>query len=108
GKRILSKQICETIAEAMLETTKSGTGTMAYSPLFQTASKTATAQSGTYDKNGNEIKYSWFVGFFPYEKPEYVICIVKENGSSGGSDGAPVFKEISENIYKYENNRDIS
>lgn len=108
GKRILSKQICETIAEAMLETTKSGTGTMAYSPLFQTASKTATAQSGTYDKNGNEIKYSWFVGFFPYEKPEYVICIMKENGSSGGLDGAPVFKEISENIYKYENNRDIS
>ena len=108
GYRLISKQACKTIAEAMLETAKSGTGKMAYSPLFQIASKTATAQSGIYDKNGNEINYSWFVGFFPYENPKYVICIMKENGSSGGIDGAPVFKEISENIYKYENNWDIS
>ncbi len=108
GYRLLSKQTCEIISEAMLETTRSGTGKTAYSPLFQSAAKTATAQSGIYDDSGNEIKYSWFVGFFPYENPEYVICIMKENGSSGGIDGAPVFKEISENIYKYENNRDIS
>jgi penicillin-binding protein 2 len=108
GSRLFTKQTCETISEAMLETTISGTGKMAYTPLFQTAAKTATAQSGIYDKEGNEIKYSWFAGFFPYENPEYVICIMKENGSSGGMDGAPVFKEISENIYKYKNNRDIS
>lgn len=108
GKRLISRKVCELIGDAMLETTKSGTGKSASSSLFKIASKTATAQSGIYDKNGNEIKYSWFVGFFPYEKPKYVICIMKENGSSGGLDGAPVFKEISENIYKYENNRDIS
>lgn len=108
GKRIINKGICDIIKEAMLETTINGTGTMAHSSLFDSATKTATAQSGIYDKNGVEIKYSWFVGFYPYESPQYVICIMKENGNSGGIDGAPVFKEISENIYKYENNRDIS
>ncbi len=108
GKRIISEEICHIISEAMLETTLNGTGTMAHSSLFDSATKTATAQSGIYDKNGVEIKYSWFVGFYPFKSPQYVICVMKENGNSGGIDGAPVFKEISENIYKYENNRDIS
>jgi penicillin-binding protein 2 len=106
--KILSKTTCQIVSEALLETTLNGTGKSAYSSLFTSATKTATAQSGTYDDKGNEIKYSWFVGFFPYENPEYVICIMKENGNSGGIDGAPVFKEISENIYRYKNNREIS
>ncbi len=99
GKRVLSKNTCETIKKAMAKTTTEGTGKTAFTSLFDSCTKTATAQSGQYDKNGIEIKYCWFAGFFPIEKPRYVICILKENGSSGGTDGAPVFKEISENIY---------
>ncbi len=99
GKRVLSKSTCETIKNAMAKTTTDGTGKTAFTSLFDSCTKTATAQSGQYDNNGVEIKYCWFVGFFPAEKPQYVICILKENGSSGGTDGAPVFKEISENIY---------
>ncbi len=99
GKRVLKKITCETIKKAMAVTTTEGTGKNAFTSLFNSCTKTATAQSGQYDKNGIEIKYCWFVGFFPIEKPQYVICILKENGSSGGTDGAPVFKEISENIY---------
>ena len=99
GKSILKKSTCKTISSALLETTLSGTGKGAYSSLFNACTKTATAQSGQYNENGTEIKYCWFVGYFPYENPEYVVCILKENGSSGGTDGAPVFKEISEKIY---------
>ncbi len=98
GEKVLSKTTCDIIKNAMEETTLSGTGKSAFSSLFNSCTKTATAQSGQYDENGIEIKYCWFVGFFPAEKPEYIICILKENGSSGGTDGAPVFKEISENI----------
>lgn len=99
GKSVLSKSTCETIKNAMAKTTTDGTGKTAFTSLFDSCTKTATAQSGQYDKNGVEIKYCWFVGFFPIKKPQYVICILKENGSSGGTDGAPVFKEISESIY---------
>ena len=99
GKRVLSKTTCQTIKNAMAKTTTDGTGKTAFTSLFDACTKTATAQSGQYDENGIEIKYCWFVGFFPIENPQYVICILKENGSSGGTDGAPVFKEISENIY---------
>ena len=52
--------------------------------------------------NDEEIKHSWYVGFFPYEKPEYVICVMKENGISGSNDCAPVFKEVAEEIYILE------
>ncbi len=99
GKKVLSKNTCDTIKNAMLKTTLDGTGKSAFSSLFDSCTKTATAQSGQYDANGAEIKYCWFVGFFPAEKPKYVVCILKENGSSGGTDGAPVFKEISEKIF---------
>ncbi len=103
-KRILSKKTCNTIKKAMMETTFSGTGKAAYTFLFNSCTKTATAQSGQYNEDGTEIKYCWFVGFFPAENPRYVICILKENGSSGGIDGAPVFKEISEKIYICDKN----
>lgn len=99
GKKVLSKNTCETIKKGMAKATTHGTGTASFSSLFNSCTKTATAQSGQYDENGIEIKYCWFVGFFPKEAPQYVICILKENGSSGGTDGAPVFKEISEKIF---------
>ncbi len=102
GKRILKTETCEQIKEALLQTTLTGTGKTAFSSLFDSCTKTATAQSGRFDENGNEINYSWFVGFFPYNDPQYVICVIKENGSSGSTDGAPVYKEIAENIYIYD------
>lgn len=99
GKRVLKAEICELIKKALLQTTSTGTGKSAFSSLFDSCTKTATAQSGRFDENGNEINYSWFVGFFPYDAPQYVICVIKENGSSGSTDGAPVYKEIAENIF---------
>lgn len=59
--------------------------------------KTATAQSGRY-QNGVEICHSWFVGYFPAERPRYAVAIMKEFGTSGSSDCAPVFKEIAEKV----------
>ena len=99
GYRMLKESTCKAIKNALTKTVTEGTGKSAFSSLIDSCAKTATAQSGQYDINGNEIKYCWFAGFFPYESPEYVICVLKENGVSGGGDCAPVFKEIAENIY---------
>ena len=101
GIKVLKKSTCTIIKNALTKTVTEGTGKLAFSSLFDSCSKTATAQSGQYDENGIEIKYCWFAGFFPYENPQYVICVLKENGISGGGDCAPVFKEIAENIYIY-------
>lgn len=101
GYRILKENTCKAIRNALTETVTEGTGKSAFTSLFNSCAKTATAQSGQYDKNGNEIKYCWFAGFFPSEDPQYAICVIKENGVSGGSDCAPVYKEIAESIYIY-------
>ncbi len=97
-KRILKTSTCQTINNALKLTVIDGTGKSAYSEKFDSCSKTATAQSGQYDRNGNEIKYCWFVGFFPADEPKYTVCIMKENGISGGQDCGPVFKDVAERI----------
>ncbi len=97
-EKILKNSTCNTIKNALEYTVTDGTGSMAKSDFYTCCSKTATAQSGQYDKHGNEVKFCWFAGFFPKENPQYTICILKEQGSSGGSDCGPVFKEIAENI----------
>ncbi len=99
GYRIFKETSCKTLKKAMLKATKEGTGKIAFSSLFNSCTKTATAQSGQYDKSGREIKICWFAGFFPAENPKYTICVIKEDGVSGGGDCGPAFKEISENIY---------
>lgn len=99
AKKVLKTETCEILKEYLLNVVNEGTGKPAFSSLFQSCGKTATAESGQYDKNGAEISHSWYVGFFPYENPQYVICIMKENGASGSSDCAPVFKEVAEGIY---------
>ncbi len=98
GEQVLSKHTCDIIKKSLENTVIDGTGKSAHSDFFDSCSKTSTAQSGQYDKNGNEIKYCWFVGFFPKENPKYTICIMKENGVSGGSDCGPVFKEVAEKL----------
>lgn len=95
-EKIISDSTCNILKEALSKTTIDGTGTSAQSHLYTCCSKTATAQSGQYDENGKEINFCWFVGFFPKENPQYTICIMKENGSSGGSDCGPAFKEIAQ------------
>ncbi len=97
-KRVLSPETCKTIKDALTKTTIDGTGKAAFSSLYKCCAKTGTAQSGQMDTNGKEILYCWFCGLLPAENPEYVICVLKENGSAGGSDCGPVFKEIAEQL----------
>lgn len=44
--------------------------------------------------------HGWFSGFFPEEKPEYVITVFTEQGISGAETAAPIFEKISKEIYK--------
>ncbi len=102
AEKVLKSETCNTLKDYLLNVVLIGTGKTAFTSLFDSCGKTATAESGQYDSNGNELSHSWYVGFFPYEKPQYVICVMKENGISGGIDCAPAFKEIAEEIYILE------
>lgn len=67
------------------------------------AGKTATAQTGTFDKSYKEIYNTWFAGFFPADNPRYTVVVLKQGGTSGAADCAPVFKRIADKIYDLEN-----
>jgi len=70
-----------------------GTANVLASAPVSVAGKTGTAQVS------KGLSHGWFAGFFPYEKPKYVICVMLENGGSGHA-AAMVANEIITGIYK--------
>ncbi|MDR1628904.1 MAG: penicillin-binding protein 2 [Oscillospiraceae bacterium] len=98
GTRAMSMHITELMKRMMLLTVTDGSGKAAKPTLCTAAGKTATAQSGWYDENGNEVLQTWFAGYFPAEKPQYAVVVMKEDGSTPITDCAPVFKEIADRI----------
>ena len=54
-----------------------GTGNVLSGLRVSAAGKTGTAQVS------RGSTHAWFVGFFPYEEPKYVICVFLENGGPG-------------------------
>ncbi len=53
------------------------------------AGKTGTAQVS------HGATHAWFVGYFPFDKPKYVICVLLENGG-GGHAASAVARQIIE------------
>ncbi len=78
-KAAIKKEIINYVRKDMLGTIKDHNGTaniLAVLPV-SIAGKTGTAQAGPSRSHG------WFAGFFPYENPQYVICVFLENNGSG-------------------------
>ncbi|MBE6715396.1 MAG: penicillin-binding protein 2 [Ruminococcaceae bacterium] len=96
----VSEKTCDIINTSLYNNMLNGTGSSACPENVTAAGKTATAQTGRYDANGNEILCTWFAGFFPYEDPQYTLVIFNEYGSSASEDCGPVFKQIAEKITK--------
>ena len=67
----------------------SGTADMLSGLAVSVAGKTGTAQVSQGQP------HAWFVGFFPFEKPKFVICVFLEHGGSGQASCA-IAKQIIE------------
>lgn len=92
----ISEKTANILKEYLVKVVESGTGTKAKSNFVSVAGKTATAQTGKKDENGNGIEHSWFCGFFPVEEPKYIVCVLIEDAKEISS--AEVFKEIAERL----------
>jgi cell division protein FtsI (penicillin-binding protein 3)/stage V sporulation protein D (sporulation-specific penicillin-binding protein) len=99
---VLSSQTAEWLRGALYKTVEAGTGKGARVKDIALAGKTGTAQmatSGAYIK-GQYI--SSFIGFWPYDRPEFLLLIVlgepKGGKYYGGEIAAPVFKAIVEDM----------
>ena len=74
-----------------------GTGEDAVPQTVTAAGKTATAQTGKYE-NGIEICEGWFCGFFPLEKPKYVVIVFSEDIKKQSASCSKIFANIADKV----------
>lgn len=99
SKRVISSYTAFRIRRMMEEAVNNGTGTNAISKLCTTAGKTGTAETG-WKINGKNALHAWFVGYFPVNYPKYAVAVLIVDGQSGGTNAAPIFKNICEEVTK--------
>ncbi len=100
-RRVVSEQTCKTLISIMEGVVDSGTATLARIKGVRIAGKTGTAQQLVGGHWSKEHYTSSFTGFFPAEKPEYLISVIlrsPHNGYYGGTVSGPIFREIAMRI----------
>lgn len=63
--------------------------------VYKVAGKTGTAETGRHKDN-----HAWFVGYAPYDKPQYCFAILVEHTSGHGGDIAcPIAEELLSHLF---------
>lgn len=73
----IKQDTLQTIRKGMRDAVVEGTAKPLAGLSVPVAGKTGTAQVS------GRKSHAWFVGFFPYAKPKYVLCVFLEHGVSG-------------------------
>jgi cell division protein FtsI/penicillin-binding protein 2 len=107
-KRVISKETSEQMREIMKGVVEFGTATPVRIKGMTVGGKTGTAQKAKENGRGYESgKYiASFVGFFPVEKPEYLILVSIDSPKKsiwGSTVAGPVFRKIAEDIIDVKN-----
>lgn len=97
-KQVISQQTAEKIKQMLKNVVEEGAMGRANPNFLSAGGKTGTAQTGRYDDNG-EILNAWFCGFYPFDNPQYTICIMMHNGGESTRTAAPVFKKVCDSLY---------
>ncbi len=112
GKRnpryqVLSKDTSEWLKHVLRDVVVEGTGRKVNTPLVPIAGKTGTAQVAEKGEYQEDRWVSSFAGFWPSDKPEYVMVVVIGEPTMGiyygGSVAGPVFRKIVEDMLYLEN-----
>jgi penicillin-binding protein 2 len=89
----LKLPVVQAVRKGMRKAVESGTCSALVSLPVSVAGKTGTAQV-----SGKEFDtHAWFAGFFPYDKPQYAICVFLEKGGHGSS-AVEVAKRVIEQM----------
>lgn len=79
---------------------RGGTSGKAKLPKVIVASKSGTAQCTDDGKPSNN---SWIMSFAPYENPKYAVCILVQNGGSGGGVCGPLVNLVLRGLFARDN-----
>lgn len=96
---VMSEKTSGILREMMINVVENGSGEKAKPKEGSAGGKTASAQTGQFDSEGNEIIHAWFVGFYPAKKPEFAVAVFAEGMNSGGDFAAPIFKAVCDKIH---------
>ncbi len=98
SRQALSEEITAQLKVMLAYAVMSDDSSGARPELVTAGGKTATAQTGQYDEEGNELEQGWFTGFFPADQPQYVVTVLAENEGFGNTSAAPVFAAIADAV----------
>ncbi len=90
-RTVCSPQTAQTIGAYMKDVIKSGTGTRARVDGLTIAGKTGSAESSL---DGQYVTHAWFVGYIDDDRYPYAVCVLVEEGGSGGSVAAPIAQAV--------------
>ena len=75
--------------ELLEQVVAEGTGSALRTEAYSAAGKTGSAE---FEKN--KETHAWFVGFAPAEHPKIAVCVLVEEGGSGGKAAAPIARKM--------------
>ena len=88
AKQVMPQSVALRLQAEMIRAVERGTGTRAALPGgYVVAGKTGTAEASD-DKTVEP--HAWFVGYVASARAPYAVCVLVENGGSGGTAAAPV------------------
>lgn len=97
-KRVISQDHCKILKEYLMDVVKNGTAKkLDLDEYGGAAGKTGSAQGVL---NGKETIHGWFTGYYPLDKPKYVITVLVEDAESGSQSAIPIFEQIVKQIYQ--------
>ena len=97
-KQILDRNVAAQLQTFLIHCVMVAEGQNALPQNVTAGGKTATAQTGRYDEEGNELEHGWFAGFFPAVNPSFVAVVFSEDSGFGNATAAPVFARIADEI----------
>lgn len=105
-EQICSESTLKAVQKMLVDVVENGTAKNIYTPVYQIAGKTGTAQvaNGKGYKSSSGVVYrASFAGYFPANDPRYSMIVVVHDPSgssySGSQVAAPVFRKVSDRIF---------
>jgi cell division protein FtsI/penicillin-binding protein 2 len=105
-RQVISNEVSDILKEFMFDAVRRGTGKRVNIEQILMGGKTGTAQK--YNSKTKRYKLnaylSSFIGFAPYEQPQYVLGVFLDEPKPryyGGDVAAPIFSSIMDRIIKF-------
>ena len=86
---LMTSNEAKVLKEMLTQVVTEGTGSALCTEAYQAAGKTGSAEFET----GKET-HAWFVGYAPADDPKIAVCVLVEEGGSGGQAAAPIARQL--------------